>query len=155
MEHTRSDFWSRWPVGHCKPGVGDQGFETGCVADLCDLRAVILKLERLDVGLRFQRKSRKEIAIGSLAAIIADLAKMLDAVLDTLDGAIDALAAMANTGGLMATSDFELGKGKAIDLPFPTTVLRSNLAAIFSWFFSWLMIFHTLERGKLCFNQFS
>lgn len=81
----------------------DRGFKTDCVADLCDLRAIIGKLETFDTSLRvFQRSGRKEIAIGSVAAIIPDFAKQMDAALDILDGAADGLAAMADTGGLMA-----------------------------------------------------
>ena len=49
----------------------DQGFTNECVADLCDLRAVINKLETLDASLRgFRRRKRTEIVIGSLPAKI-------------------------------------------------------------------------------------
>ena len=82
----------------------DQGFGSECVADLCDLRAVIRKLETLDTSLRtFRRKNSKEIVLGSLAAIIPALAKQLDAVLDILDSASDGLAAMADTGVCIPT----------------------------------------------------
>ena len=89
----------------------DQGFTTEGVADLCDLRAVIGKLEALDTSVRaFRRKNSKAIVTGSLAATISEFAKKIDAVLDVLDGAADGLAAMADTGGLDGESEVEHGK---------------------------------------------
>jgi hypothetical protein len=92
-------------------GVGwEQGFKTEGVADLCDLRAVIEKLEALDITLRaFRPDGDKRILIGSLAATITDFAKQVDAVLDILDAAADGLVAMADAGRLDGESEFDGG----------------------------------------------
>jgi hypothetical protein len=92
-------------------GVGwEQGFKIEGVADLCDLRAVIEKLEALDITLRaFRPDGDKRILIGSLAATITDFAKQVDAVLDILDAAADGLVAMADAGRLDGESEFDGG----------------------------------------------
>jgi hypothetical protein len=88
----------------------DQGFKSECIADVCDLRALISKLESLDTSLRaFRCSDRKRIVIGSLAVNRPGLR--------TTDGRraghpgfrADALAAMADIGGLNGNPDLELG----------------------------------------------